>query len=78
MKKMFFLLILFLFIFSGCIDVIRGGKSVTIIHNSGDEFKFVAKPELTVAADKDYADAFKVNTDASTDKKVTSEEEKKQ
>jgi len=75
MKKLLLSLILIVSL-TGCVDVIRGYKSITYVHVDGEsKSSFTTSPTLNVAADKEYSDAFKTNADASQNKTTTPEKQ---
>ena len=72
MKSLVFAMALCALLCTGCIDVIRGYKSFTYIKVDGEsKMAYTANPEMTVAADKDYTDSFKTNTDVSSSKSTS-------
>ena len=49
---------------TSCLDVIRGNKTIVYLKADMEStVKFQSDPEVTVAADKNYSDAFKADMD---------------
>ena len=56
--------------FTGCIDIVRGAKNITYIKaDMESQVRLNPTSEVTVAADKNYSDAFKADATAPEEKK---------
>ena len=59
-----YILALSLFFCAGCLDVVRGYKSIIYIYADNGAILFIDGAEVSVEADKQYSDMLKTTPDA--------------